>query len=147
MAGILAHPNQSPFDWVAPDHLDHHGSWLFSTGTVHASAHPWKPNGRGLILAWVTKRCRSILEPWGSYSSVEGMPKLGSVTLGIWLILAGAAQAQIKIGIAGPLSGPDKAYGAQFKNGATQAIEDINGTGGLLGQKLVTELGDDQSDP
>lgn len=75
------------------------------------------------------------------------MGRAAGLAVAVWLILPSIAQAQIRVGIAGPLSGSDKAYGLQFKNGATQAIEDINGAGGILGQRLVGELGDDQSDP
>jgi branched-chain amino acid transport system substrate-binding protein len=55
----------------------------------------------------------------------------------------------IKIGIAGPLSGGGAAFGAQIKNGAAQAIEDVNAAGGVLGQKIVTPapIGDDRADP
>src|SRR5215469_16221641 len=81
------------------------------------------------------------------------MNRAAGFAVAVWLILPQAlllpasAQAQIRVGIGGPLSGSDKAYGVQFKNGAIQAIEDINGAGGILGQRVVSELGDDQSDP
>ncbi len=55
--------------------------------------------------------------------------------------------AQIKIGVAGPITGPNAAFGAQLKNGAEQAVEDINAAGGILGQKITVALGDDVSDP
>jgi branched-chain amino acid transport system substrate-binding protein len=68
-----------------------------------------------------------------------------SVALSLWL--AGAAQAQIKIGVAGPVTGANAAFGAQLVQGTTQAVEDINKAGGILGQKIVVEPGDDVSDP
>ncbi len=61
--------------------------------------------------------------------------------------LAGAAHAQVKLGMAGPITGPSAATGAQMKNGVDQAIEDINAAGGILGQKLSILVGDDVSDP
>src|SRR5207244_12595161 len=60
---------------------------------------------------------------------------------------AGTAQAQIKMGMAGPLTGPNAAFGAQLKNGTEQAVEDINAAGGILGNKIVLTYGDDVSDP
>ena len=59
----------------------------------------------------------------------------------------GAAQAQIKIGMAGPLTGEYAAFGAQMKAGADQAVADLNASGGVLGQKLQLESGDDACDP
>ena len=61
--------------------------------------------------------------------------------------LAGTAQAQIKIGVAGPFTGPNAAFGAQLKNGTEQAVEDINAAGGIIGQKITVTYGDDVSDP
>jgi branched-chain amino acid transport system substrate-binding protein len=70
-----------------------------------------------------------------------------SLALGFALALGGAASAQVKFGVAGPITGPNAAFGAQLKNGAQQAIDDINAAGGILGQKLSVEYGDDVSDP
>ncbi|MES2906836.1 MAG: branched-chain amino acid ABC transporter substrate-binding protein, partial [Pseudomonadota bacterium] len=39
------------------------------------------------------------------------------------------------------------AFGEQIKRGVEQAVADINAKGGLLGEKLVTTIGDDRSDP
>jgi len=49
--------------------------------------------------------------------------------------------------MAGPITGPSAATGAQMKNGVEQAVADINAAGGILGQKLTVEFGDDVSDP
>ena len=61
--------------------------------------------------------------------------------------LAGGAQAQIKIATAGPITGEYAAFGAQMKAGAQQAVDDINAAGGVNGQKLQLEVGDDACDP
>ncbi len=58
-----------------------------------------------------------------------------------------AAQADVKFGMAGPISGPSASTGAQMKNGVEQAVEDINAAGGILGQKITVSVGDDASDP
>jgi len=69
------------------------------------------------------------------------------VALGLAVALTGTASAQIKMGVAGPITGPNAAFGAQLKNGADQAVEDINAAGGILGQKITLQYGDDVSDP
>jgi branched-chain amino acid transport system substrate-binding protein len=69
------------------------------------------------------------------------------VALAASLAFTGAAHAQIKIGVAGPLTGPNAAFGAQLKNGAEQAAADLNAKGGINGQKIEIVLGDDVSDP
>ncbi|MEL7049513.1 MAG: ABC transporter substrate-binding protein, partial [Pseudomonadota bacterium] len=46
------------------------------------------------------------------------------------------AAETIKIGVAGPLTGPNAAFGAQLKNGAEQAVADINAAGGINGKKV-----------
>ena len=59
----------------------------------------------------------------------------------------GAAQAQVKIAVVGPLTGEYAVFGLQMREGAEQAVADINAHGGVLGQKLVLEVGDDACDP
>ena len=70
---------------------------------------------------------------------------------GVALVFAfaspGASQAQVKIGMGGPITGPSAATGAQMKNGVDQAAADINAAGGILGKKIVLSYGDDVSDP
>ena len=72
---------------------------------------------------------------------------LSGLVLAAGLAWSGAANADIKVGVAGPITGPNATFGAQLKNGADQAIADINAAGGVLGQKLVLTIGDDVSDP
>ncbi len=72
---------------------------------------------------------------------------LSSIALGTVLAFSGAANAQIKLGVAGPITGPNAAFGAQLKNGVEQAVEDINAAGGIMGQKITVSIGDDVSDP
>jgi branched-chain amino acid transport system substrate-binding protein len=79
------------------------------------------------------------------------MRRLATFTLafGLGVALAGAAQAEVKLGMTGPITGPNAAFGAQIKNGVEQAVEDINAAGGIMGQKIATPvpIGDDVSDP
>ena len=57
------------------------------------------------------------------------------------------AQAEIRVAVAGPMTGSNAATGAQMKAGAEQAVADINKAGGVNGQMLVLEVGDDACDP
>ena len=72
---------------------------------------------------------------------------LKAIPLALSLCLATAVQAQIKMGVAGPITGANAAFGAQLNQGVQQAAEDINKAGGILGQKIEVEPGDDVSDP
>ncbi len=56
-------------------------------------------------------------------------------------------RAETPIGLAGPITGQMASFGEQFKHGAEMAIADINARGGVLGEKLLLEIGDDVCDP
>lgn len=58
-----------------------------------------------------------------------------------------AAQAEILIATAGPMTGQYASFGQQMKAGAEMAVKDINAAGGVLGQRLKLEIGDDACDP
>jgi branched-chain amino acid transport system substrate-binding protein len=60
---------------------------------------------------------------------------------------AAFAQSEIPIAVAGPMTGKEATFGAQFQAGANAAVEDINAKGGVLGKKLKLTMGDDQCDP
>jgi branched-chain amino acid transport system substrate-binding protein len=74
------------------------------------------------------------------------MTTLG-LALGFSVALAATATAQVKMGVIGPITGPNAAFGAQLKNGAEQAVADVNAAGGINGQKVDLQFGDDVSDP
>jgi branched-chain amino acid transport system substrate-binding protein len=61
--------------------------------------------------------------------------------------LTGLAQAQVKIGVAGPLTGSNAAFGVQLKVGADQAVADLNAKGGVLGKQIQEIVVDDACDP
>jgi branched-chain amino acid transport system substrate-binding protein len=69
------------------------------------------------------------------------------LALGFTFALAATSQAQVKLAVGGPITGPSAATGAQMKNGVDQAAVDINAAGGILGQKIAVSYGDDVSDP
>src|SRR5216110_3095611 len=74
--------------------------------------------------------------------------KLIGLALGASLALSTAALAQdIPVAVAGPVTGGESAFGRQMKNGAEQAVADINAAGGVLGKKLSLQVGDDACDP
>src|SRR6266542_1132429 len=77
---------------------------------------------------------------------MKGLLKAG-VALSFGMALSGAAHADIAIATAGPMTGQYAAFGKQMKDGAEQAIADLNAKGGGLGQKLSLEVGDDACDP
>src|SRR5690242_7535029 len=74
--------------------------------------------------------------------------KLIGLALGASFALSTAAFAQdIPVAVAGPMTGGESAFGRQMKNGAEQAVADINAAGGVLGKKLALQVGDDACDP
>lgn len=77
------------------------------------------------------------------------MNKLAVALVGAGVIAfgLGTAQADTTIASAGPMTGPYAAFGDQLKRGAEQAVADINAAGGVLGEKLALEIGDDACDP
>lgn len=58
-----------------------------------------------------------------------------------------AAQAEIVIATAGPMTGQYAAFGEQMQKGAEAAVADINAAGGVLGEQLELLVGDDACDP
>jgi branched-chain amino acid transport system substrate-binding protein len=74
--------------------------------------------------------------------------KLIGLAFGASLALSTAALAQdITIAVAGPMTGGESAFGRQMRNGAEQAVADLNAGGGLLGKKLKLNVEDDACDP
>lgn len=77
------------------------------------------------------------------------MRKLCSVLLAAAGVMIGGAnlgRADVSIATVGPMTGSDAAFGAQMRAGFEQAVADLNAAGGVLGQKLVPEVGDDACD-
>jgi branched-chain amino acid transport system substrate-binding protein len=72
---------------------------------------------------------------------------LGTLAAAAVAFAANQAFAQIKIATVGPMTGANAAFGEQMKHGAEMAVADINAAGGVNGQKLVLQIGDDACDP
>jgi branched-chain amino acid transport system substrate-binding protein len=60
---------------------------------------------------------------------------------------APAAEAEIRIGVAGPMTGAQSWFGEQFERGARMAAANLDGNGGVLGQEVEIVVGDDFCDP
>ena len=71
-----------------------------------------------------------------------------SAVLGLAVLLgAEAAPAEIRVGVAAPLSGDVAWLGEQQEIGAQRAVADLNARGGLLGEEVVLIAVDDACDP
>lgn len=70
-----------------------------------------------------------------------------AVSTSIALMGAGHVAAEIKVGIAGPMTGPVAQYGDMQFSGARMAIERINADGGVNGEMLEAVEVDDVCDP
>ena len=74
--------------------------------------------------------------------------KFTGLVLAAGLAFAGVARADdFKLGVAGPITGAYAAFGAQLQQGTQQAVDDLNKKGGILGNKITLDVGDDQGDP
>jgi branched-chain amino acid transport system substrate-binding protein len=63
-----------------------------------------------------------------------------------WAMNAAAANAEILIGMAGALTGPNAYQGEQQQQGVEMAVADLNAAGGILGQQLRLISVDDACD-
>jgi branched-chain amino acid transport system substrate-binding protein len=57
------------------------------------------------------------------------------------------ASADVTIAVAGPMTGDLASFGEQLRRGAEMAVADINAAGGVNGEQIKLEIGDDQCDP
>ena len=71
---------------------------------------------------------------------------LSAVALTAMVAFSGTAWADLLVGVGGPMTGPNAAFGAQLQKGAEQAAADINAAGGINGEQVKIVLGDDVSD-
>lgn len=58
-----------------------------------------------------------------------------------------AAQAEVIVGVVGPMTGQYASFFEQLTNGAKVAVERINADGGVNGEQLVLQIEDDACDP
>ena len=69
------------------------------------------------------------------------------LALTLCLGLAGVSQAEIKVGCALPMTGGIAFVGEAMMQGIEVALDEINGAGGVNGEKIVPQLEDTKSDP
>jgi branched-chain amino acid transport system substrate-binding protein len=72
---------------------------------------------------------------------------LSAVALGALVAFSGSAFADVLLGVGGPITGANAAFGAQLQKGAEQAVADINAAGGMNGEQIKISVGDDAADP
>jgi len=72
---------------------------------------------------------------------------LAAAVVAATAIGAGNAAADMRIATAGPMTGDYAAFGMQMQRGAEAAVADVNAAGGVNGEMLVLEVGDDACDP
>ncbi|HYF86845.1 branched-chain amino acid ABC transporter substrate-binding protein [Azospirillum sp.] len=58
-----------------------------------------------------------------------------------------AAAADVKLGLAGPVTGQYASFMEQMRRGADLAVADLNAAGGINGEKVVLQVADDACDP
>ncbi len=75
------------------------------------------------------------------------LASLAFLAAGLALASSAAAQSEVAIAVAGPMTLEYASFGAQFKAGAEAAVAEINEAAGVLGKKLKLEVGDDACDP
>ncbi len=79
------------------------------------------------------------------------MARLKRAMTGLGMVVAlhgsvSQAQADIIIGLAGPMSGPSAVFGEQMTRGAQAAVDRINANGGINGEQLALVTADDACD-
>lgn len=102
-------------------------------------------NTGAIMVGIVTGFKRHPLKFFGSNKMKKSL--LSAVALTAMVAFSGTAWADLLVGVAGPLTGPNAAFGAQLQKGAEQAAADINAAGGINGEQIKIVLGDDVSDP
>lgn len=71
------------------------------------------------------------------------MRALRLALLGFGILAATGTHAQIRIAVAGPMTGTLAILGGEMQDGAAAAVAMINESGGLLGQQIVLQTADD----
>jgi len=77
---------------------------------------------------------------------MNNLPLIAFTLLSV-LAAAPAAAQDVTVATAGPMTAGQATFGRQMRDGAEQAVADINAAGGVLGKKLRLEIGDDACDP
>jgi branched-chain amino acid transport system substrate-binding protein len=73
--------------------------------------------------------------------------KLLSLIAGTLMLATASVKADVVVATAGPMSGQYASFGAQLKAGAEMWLKHVNKKGGINGEKVKLEIGDDACDP
>ncbi len=74
-------------------------------------------------------------------------PRVARLATVVLCLTAGAARAEILLGVAGPMTGPNSWLGDLTSQGVEMALGDLNAAGGVLGQQVNGVAADDFCDP
>ncbi|MFL5335404.1 MAG: branched-chain amino acid ABC transporter substrate-binding protein, partial [Geminicoccaceae bacterium] len=66
---------------------------------------------------------------------------------GVLTLASGMARADVTVATVGPMTGQYAVFGDQMRRGAIYAVDQINRQGGLAGESIKLEIGDDACDP
>ena len=69
------------------------------------------------------------------------------LSLAVLALCTASTLADVRVTLVAPITGPIAAGGDQATRGARKAVDDINKSGGINGEKLVLDIGDDACDP
>jgi branched-chain amino acid transport system substrate-binding protein len=69
-----------------------------------------------------------------------------ALLLASFLSAAAPAGAEVRIGVAGPMTGPIAWFGEQYLRASGLAVEDLNARGGVLGERVELAVADDFCD-
>ena len=75
------------------------------------------------------------------------LKKVLSLAAAILMLSTISAKSDIVVASAGPMSGQYASFGAQLKAGAEMWLKHVNKKGGINGEKVKLEIGDDACDP
>ena len=73
--------------------------------------------------------------------------KIASLVVASILITNVSVRADIVVASAGPMTGDLAVFGEQLRYGAEMWEKDVNAKGGINGEKVKLEIGDDACDP
>ena len=73
--------------------------------------------------------------------------KLLSLIAGTLMLATASVKADVVVASAGPMSGQYASFGSQLKAGAEMWLKHVNKKGGINGEKVKLEIGDDACDP
>lgn len=72
---------------------------------------------------------------------------LSAAAMTTMLTMSSTTRAEVLIGMVGPITGQYAIFGEQMRRGAAYMVEQINAAGGIGGEKVRLDVGDDACDP